>query len=247
MSLFFSLRKNLIKLNSYIDSVFTEEVDEKPRSVSNQTVEEKVSSINPLPHDSGVKYSYRDPDPIPEETPFNPKPAEHIEVRYSDRESPKTHVKFDARGDGDNYNFSVVETMLRNYGLISPEIVKKNLRSVRNLTFVEKLQEIIRSKSLRDSQVYKPVDIDRRLYSKMMSDVNYKPAKDTAIALCLSLHLLTYEAKDLLERAGYTLSHSDKRDIVIEYCFQKSIYKIHNVNSLLQALDLKILGRQMSQ
>ena len=85
--------------------------------------------------------------------------------------------------------------------------------------------------------------MDRRLFSKVMSDHEYKPSKDTALAISLALHLTIDETRDLLERAGYSLSNSSKRDIVIEYFFREGIYSILDLNLVLHKLDLKIIGR----
>ncbi len=110
-------------------------------------------------------------------------------------------------------------------------------------SFVDRVIEIIRQKGVRDSAVYKAAQIDRRLFSKIMSDKNYKPAKDTAIAIALALQLPLAEANDLLERAGYILSHSNKRDIVIEYFIRERIYSLNKINIVLEMLYLKPIGR----
>jgi hypothetical protein len=121
--------------------------------------------------------------------------------------------------------------------------VLKSMNSKTNRTFVDEVIRHIRIRNLRDSEVYKAADIDRRLFSKMMSDRNYKPSKDTALAIAFALYLSLNETKDLLERAGYTLSHSNKRDIVIEYFFVEEIYKISDINEVLYNLGEKPLGR----
>ena len=113
----------------------------------------------------------------------------------------------------------------------------------REKTFVEKLMELIDEKGLTDPQVYKKAQIDRRLFSKMMSDVSYQPAKDTCIAIALAMQLKLNEAKDLLSRAGYTLSRSLRRDVMIEYFFLEGISDLYDVNEVLTRLGEKKLGR----
>ena len=76
-----------------------------------------------------------------------------------------------------------------------------------------------------------------------MSDVNYKPAKDTAIALAFALKLTISDANDLLSRAGYAFSHSDKRDLVIEYFFRKGVFNLTDINIVLDRLGFKLLGK----
>ena len=110
-------------------------------------------------------------------------------------------------------------------------------------TFVEQTIKLIREKGLKDNKVYKAAQIDRRLFSKIMSDLHYKPSKDTALALSYALELSVDQAKDLLSRAGYSLSHSDKRDIIMEFFFRERIYNITEINCILENLEQKIIGR----
>jgi hypothetical protein len=130
------------------------------------------------------------------------------------------------------YNFSTgVDALLR------------DLDKATNKTFVDALIAHINKKGLRDSEVYKAAQIDRRLFSKIMSDRQYKPSKDTAIAIALALRLTLGEATDMLSRAGYTFSHSNKKDIIVEYFFRERIYKLDDINEVLYNLGQKIIGR----
>ena len=81
------------------------------------------------------------------------------------------------------------------------------------------------------------------MFSKIVTNRDYKPAKDTAIALALALELTLEEANDLLSRAGYTFSHSNKRDIIIEFFFREKIYNLIDANDILYRLDEKLIGR----
>lgn len=144
----------------------------------------------------------------------------------------------------DNYDDELIGSSIRASALTQTfRSAKKALDTYADMSFVDKMQEYIRTKNLRDVDVYKAAQIDRRLYSKLMSDHTYKPSKDTCIALALALKLSMDQAKDLLTRAGYALSHSNKRDLAIEYCFADCIYDVNDVNELLYHLDLKTMGR----
>ncbi len=125
----------------------------------------------------------------------------------------------------------------------SPEELDALLGRAVKLSFVEKVAELIREKGIRDPAVYKAAQIDRRLYSKLMSDPAYRPSLDTAVAIALALRLPLDEAEDLLARAGHALSHSSKRDVVIEYFFRERIYDLTYVNLILDRLRLRKLGR----
>ena len=76
-----------------------------------------------------------------------------------------------------------------------------------------------------------------------MSNAEYKPSKDTVIALAFALKLTLKETEDLLARAGYTFSHSNKRDVIIEYFFREGIHNLIDINEVLYRLNQKIIGR----
>ena len=140
----------------------------------------------------------------------------------------------------DSYDPDKVDSLMR--GLAQNQSVT-GLHNALDRTFVESLQDLIRDKGLRDSQVYRAAQLDRRLFSKMMSDAEYKPAKDTVLALAFALRLSLPQAIKLLGRAGYTLSHSIRRDVVIEYFFREGIYNLKEINLVLDKLEMKVIGR----
>jgi len=123
------------------------------------------------------------------------------------------------------------------------DLLSRDLGAYLNVGFVEQMEEFIREKGYKDSRVYKAAQIDRRLFSKIVSDRSYKPAKDTCVAIALALELTPAQADDLISRAGYTLSHSNKRDVILEFCFNEGIFDINMVNDLLFRLGQKTLGR----
>lgn len=125
----------------------------------------------------------------------------------------------------------------------SPALTLRTIEESTDLSFVDTMLAHISRKQLRDADVYKAAQVDRRLFSKLVSDRAYKPAKDTCVALCLALKLTLSEANDLLSRAGYTFSHSSKRDIILEYFFREQIYDVNDVNAVLFRLGQKPLGR----
>ena len=108
-------------------------------------------------------------------------------------------------------------------------------------TFQEMLFRLILEKGLTNPEVYKRANLDRRLFSKIQSDPNYQPKKNTAIALALALHLNLEETRDLMSRAGYVFSPSSKPDLVIEFCIVNEIYDVMKINLLLFKYDFPIL------
>jgi len=99
--------------------------------------------------------------------------------------------------------------------------------------FTKTLFRYIDQKGFDDVEVYKKANIDRKLFSKIKGDHDYRPSKSTAIAFAIALELNLDQTLDLLARAGYTLSHASKFDLVVEYYIKMNHYDIHEINTAL--------------
>lgn len=109
-------------------------------------------------------------------------------------------------------------------------------------TFTSLLLSYIDRMNLKDSDIYHKANIDRRLFSKIRSNSNYHPKKETVIALGLALELNIEDFIKLLESASYSLPKNNVSDLIIRFCITEKIYNLIEVNSLLSEYQCPLIG-----
>ena len=108
--------------------------------------------------------------------------------------------------------------------------------------FTETLLKLIDKTGKKDSEIYKKANLTKQHFSKIRNNPNYKPSKQTAIALALALELDLEQTKDLIGRAGYALTNSSKFDLIIRYFIEQKKYNVVEINMALYEFDQSLLG-----
>jgi hypothetical protein len=114
------------------------------------------------------------------------------------------------------------------------ESLKSYIDKLKKSSFIDLLLFFMREKELDSPTVYKRALMDRKLFSKLVSDRGYKPSKKMVCRLALALHLDAKDSKSFIKRAGFILTSGSVFDLTIRYCIENNNYDIYQVEALLE-------------
>lgn len=170
---------------------------------------------------------------------------EYVDIHTEDYyEDYTVTVDADDDGDEDDIRYCLDESSVDINALLAPIEAMSLEEYLRHMDkgFRDKIFDWIDKKSMTDVECYKKANVDKRTFSKIKSNKNYRPSKQTAIAFAIALELDLEETQDLLSTLGYTLSHSNVFDKIIRYFIHNKNYNIFEINEALFEFDQMLLG-----
>lgn len=109
-------------------------------------------------------------------------------------------------------------------------------------TFAVTLLKLIDKKGVTDVECYKRSNVSRKTFSKINTQKDYRPSKQTVLAFAVGLELTLDETETLLRSAGFSLSPSYTADRIVEYFIRSGNYDVFEINAALYQYDQVLLG-----
>lgn len=109
-------------------------------------------------------------------------------------------------------------------------------------TFSNMLLRLIAESGEKNSEIYNRANIDRRHFSKIANNENYRTTRETALAFAIALRLNLEQTKELLSTAGYTLTNTNLGDVIVTFFINRQVYDIFLINEYLHEYKQTLLG-----
>ena len=122
------------------------------------------------------------------------------------------------------------------------EDLESRLKGIKSKSFALTLFRFIDERGMSDVECYKKANVDKKTFSKIKCNENYRPSKQTVLAFAIALELSLSETQELLATVGFALSPGSKFDVIIEYFISKGNYNIYEINETLFEFDQCLLG-----
>ena len=110
-------------------------------------------------------------------------------------------------------------------------------------SFGEYLQQLIRKRGMKNSQVYTAANLTKQYFSKLMNG-KVTPSKTKILSLAIALQLNMDETVDFLRMSGYAFSPSSSVDKIFQYFIHNKIYDIYRIDIILFDYGLPTLANQ---
>lgn len=109
-------------------------------------------------------------------------------------------------------------------------------------SFALMLMRFIDKSGMTEVECYKKAGVLKQTWYKILNDKNYRPKKETVISYAIALKLSLDDTQRLLATVGYTLSKSNKFDIIIRFFISHKIYDVFKINQYLNDYKQPLLG-----
>ena len=111
-------------------------------------------------------------------------------------------------------------------------------------TFSDEIIRLTRERGYSAPMVYHGAGIDAKHYSKIISDRNYQPKKETVFAFILFFKLSLDDAEDLMIKAGYFFNPSSRYDSLIKNFISEGLYDRRLIDEAMNELNLPLLPQK---
>jgi hypothetical protein len=127
---------------------------------------------------------------------------------------------------------------------LSPNFTYKRIDKIaieKGLSFSELLFKFIDAGKFNEVVLYQHVGVSKSVFSKIRTDDNYQPDKDTVFKFAIGLQLSLEDGIEFLASAGFNFKVSSHRDLVIRHCLSLRKYGLMMVDDLLIQFNEKPL------